>query len=145
MVNMELSFKELKKRDVVNISDGSSFGHIIDLTLDFPKGTLSSITVPGKRSGGFFGFCSRGKIRIDESNIIKIGGDVILVNLKCGETCSASVNLNPISPPRPPSPRPSPCPPSICNPCPPPPPRPPHSPYGDGDYGDEGRIDMTDY
>ena len=133
---MELSFKELKKRDVVNISDGSSFGHITDLELSFPKGVLTAIIVPGKRGGGVFGLFNRSKIRIDESNIIKIGGDVILVNIRCGETCATSVNLNPVKPtPRPPCP--SPCPP----PCPPPMPR------QAKDYAqpDEGRIDLGDY
>ena len=49
MVNMELSFKDLKKREVINLADGSSFGHITDLVLSFPKGNLVAIVVPGKR------------------------------------------------------------------------------------------------
>ena len=46
---MELSFKELKKREVVNVADGKSLGNITDLTLDFPKGVLTGIIVPGKK------------------------------------------------------------------------------------------------
>ena len=113
MVNMELSFKDLKKREVINLADGSSFGHITDLVLSFPKGNLVAIVVPGKRGGGIFGFFSRSSIRIEEKNIIKIGGDVILVNIRCGDSCSDSVNINPVKP----APQPRPC--SPVSPCPP--------------------------
>ena len=124
---MELTYGELKKRDVVNVSDGSSFGHICDVSLDFPSGKLSAIVVPAKRGGGFFGLFSRGKITIEQRNIIKIGGDVILVNVKCGDTCSSSVSINPLCPP-------------------PPPPRAvePREENGQNFYGNE-RIDLSDY
>lgn len=147
---MELTYGELKKRDVVNVSDGSSFGHICDVSLDFPSGKLSSIVVPAKRGGGFLGLFSRGKIIIDQRNIIKIGGDVILVNVKCGDTCASSVSINPLCPP----PRPSPCAPcSPCSPCAPPSPPPPPPPPRAGETGGEngqnfygaGRIDLSDY
>lgn len=153
MFCMELSFKELKKREVVNVADGSSFGHINDLELSFPEGKLTAIIVPTKKSGGFLGIFLRGKLRIDEKNIIKIGGDAILVNVKCGEACSSSVNVNPLCPPPPRPPRQpcSPC--SPCSPCPPPPPPPPPPrPRAEETFGesgqplyDLGRIDTSDY
>ena len=79
---MILSYKELKKRDVVNIADGRSFGKLTDLKLDFPCGNFKGIVVCDKKRCGLFNFWSKNEIYIDEKNIIKIGGDVILVNLK---------------------------------------------------------------
>lgn len=137
MVYMNLSFNDLKKREVINIADGTSFGHIVDLEISFPKGKLTAIIVPSKRGGGFFGFFDRGKLRIEESNIIKIGGDAILVNVKCGDACASSVNLNPLCPP---PPRPAPCPPpcgGCAPPCPP-------VPEPRGEMPDP-RIDYADY
>ena len=78
---MQLSFRELRKKDVINVSDGRCLGRIIDLTLSFPQGILTGITVPGRKSCGFRLF-DRNDIFIEENKILKIGGDVILVNLK---------------------------------------------------------------
>ncbi len=77
---MELSFKELSKREVVNVTDGKCLGHIVDLTLDFPKGIMSGITVPSKKSiFNCLGWYE--KIFIESYKIKKIGKDVILVDL----------------------------------------------------------------
>ena len=129
---MELTFKELKKRDVINIADGRCLGRITDLKLKFPQGVLTGIFVPGKRYRGLFWFLDKNTIFIDESKIVKIGGDVILVNLRRGDISSPpdipSVpedrprppKPSPPRPPYPPKPCPPPCPPQNCNPCVPP-------------------------
>lgn len=88
---MELSFNDLKKRDVVNVSDGKCYGKITDLTLSFPKGTLSGITVPGSKKNFITRLFDRNKMFIEEKKIIRIGNDVILVDLKCGDVCEPSV------------------------------------------------------
>ena len=86
---------------------------------------------------------SRGKIRIDQKNIIKIGGDVIIVNVRCGDACASSVNVNPLCPPPPRPPKP-PC--SPFAPCPPsPPPRPEPRADSEPNLYDLGRIDTSDY
>ena len=46
---MELTFNELKKRDVINIADGRCLGKITDLKLRFPEGRLVGNTVAGRR------------------------------------------------------------------------------------------------
>ena len=118
---MTLSFKELKKREVINVADGKSLGHICDLTLNFPSGTLAGISVPGRKSNCFLKFFDKCELFIEESKILKIGSDVILVNLKCADVCadSSSVNVNEKAKHCPPSH----CPPNPCaNPCPPKPP-----------------------
>ncbi|MBQ9485881.1 MAG: YlmC/YmxH family sporulation protein [Clostridia bacterium] len=124
---MILSYKELRKRDVVNMVDGRSFGKLTDLKLDFPCGNLKGIVVCDKKRGGLFNFWNKNEIYIDEKNIIKIGGDVILVNLKIvNEFTPAAVEVGQRgkekcvpSAPVPPCPAPKPCPPSV-PPCPPP-------------------------
>ena len=92
-MSMELSFSDLSKREVINVVDGRSFGKIKDLQLSFPQGKLVGIVVPGRRDGWFIRLFDRNKIYIPEQNIIKIGGDVILVNINCGEGCSPSSGI----------------------------------------------------
>lgn len=134
---MILSFKELKKRDVVNIADGRSFGKITDLKIDFPCATLKGIVVTDKKRGGIFGFWCKNEIFIDEKQIVRIGGDVILVNIKhCEAITPAVVDINAKNStggtvsnttavkcppcPKPEPPHVSPCNPPFPTPCPPP-------------------------
>lgn len=112
---MELTYNELKKRDVINVVDGRSLGSITDIRLKFPEGRLVGIYVPGRRTNFFSRIFDKTSIYIDESRIIKIGGDVILVNLKGGEDCSGRIEHGKGKKGCPP-PCPPPCPPS----CPPP-------------------------
>lgn len=91
---MELSYNELKKRDVINLVDGRCLGRITNLKLLFPEGKLVGISVPGKKICKILSFFDKSEIYIPERNIIKIGGDVILVDLSCGEACSKSVSVN---------------------------------------------------
>ena len=97
---MELKFSELRQRDVINVPDGRNLGRIIDLRIEFPKGELSGIVVPGHRQRKFFSCFNKSELYINSTNIIKIGGDVILVDIT---SCNHK------------KPRPQPCPP----PCPP--------------------------
>lgn len=92
---MELTYKELSKREVINITDGKSLGRITNLTLSFPGGKLAGISVNGKRQNCFLNLFSRSETFIPIQKILKIGSDVILVNLTCGDTCGESVNANP--------------------------------------------------
>ena len=137
---MELNYSELAKRDVINVADGSCLGRIIDLKLTFPEGVLAGIFVPGRRQHGFLKMFDKTRVYIEEDKIIKIGGDVILVDLRCADTCSPNVKVGKI-PPK-----------SDKKPCPPPPPHcsPCKKPCAEGidlsDICDEnGRIDFSDY
>ncbi len=131
---MELTYNELKKRDVINIVDGRSLGNITDLRLSFPKGVLLGIYVPGKKRSGLFSLFDKTSIYISEKQIIKIGGDVILVNLVSSEEKAEK-------PPFPP-----PCPPK-CSPCAPPCPPKREERGGEASiFGSfEGHIDTSDY
>ncbi len=102
---MKLTFKELKEREVINVTDGRSLGKIIDLTLDFPEGKLVGITVPGRNLSWFARIFDKSTLYIDVKQILKIGGDVILVKISCNE----NVYTTPKKRPKP----------SGCNPPPP--------------------------
>ena len=147
---MILSYKELRKRDVVNIADGRSFGKITDLKIEFPKATLKGIVVCERKRGGLLWFLCKHEIFIDESQIVRIGGDVILVNINhCAVTTPQVVEINSKSEksqngggnncppcPKPPSP---PFPPD----CPPNYPLPPNN--NGKCFGEDVRIDFDDY
>lgn len=104
---MELTFNELKKRDVINIADGKCLGRITDLKLKFPEGKLVGIFVPGRKTRRIFCLFDKSEMYIEEQKIIKIGGDVILVDIKCE---SSSSPIKPCPPQRPPYPPPCPAP-----------------------------------
>ena len=116
---MELTYKELAKRDVINIADGRCLGRIINIKFKFPQGVIVGIFVPARKNKGIFWFLDRSTLYIDVNKIVKIGGDVILVDIRCGETCAQNTPIgkptNPQPPPCPPKPTcPPPCPP-ICS------------------------------
>lgn len=90
---MELSFRELRRRDVINVADGRCLGRVSDVIFEFPKGNLTGIAVPEKKCKGILRYFDKSELYIDEKNIIKIGNDVILVNLKCGEVCAPNVRV----------------------------------------------------
>lgn len=78
---MELTFSDLSNKDVVNVVDGKNLGHVTDIKLSFPKGIMVGIIVPGKKTNFFTNIFCRTQIYIDRRNIVKIGGDAILVKL----------------------------------------------------------------
>ncbi len=127
---MELTFSELKKRDVINVPDGRCLGKMTDLTLSFPKGELAGIIVPGRKNKGILGLfkcLDKSQLFIGVERIIKIGGDVILVDIS---TC-----------------KPVHCPKPDKKPCQPPPKK--HDGEIDFDFTifpeNDGRIDQGDY
>ena len=74
---MELSYNELRKKEVVNTLDGKKLGRVCDLVFCYPENRILGFVVPGSRAFGF----KREEYFIDLKNIVKIGEDVILVNV----------------------------------------------------------------
>ncbi len=147
---MELSYKELAKRDVINIADGRCLGRIIDMKFKFPQGVIVGIYVPARKNKGIFWFLDKSKLYIDVSKIVKIGGDVILVDIKCGDSCAENTPIGKPQKPQPCPPQHNQCPPSPCSPCPPPCP-PNFNKKGQetldlsGIFDQNGNIDLDDY
>lgn len=73
---MELNFSELRAKEVVNTQDGRKLGRVCDIVLCYPENRWLGIVVPG----GKFSF-KKNELFIDLKNIVKIGEDVILVNV----------------------------------------------------------------
>lgn len=144
---MILSYNELRKREVVNIADGRSFGKITDLKLEFPRGILKGIVVNEGRKSGLIGLFCKNEIFIDEKNIVRIGGDVILVNIKnCAAITPSSVDVNGNSNQKAQKPASCvPCPP-VPPPCPPPPPVNPCAKItSDSLFSESENADFEDY
>ena len=123
---MNLTYKELAKRDVINVADGRCLGKIVDASFSFPQGVLTGIFVPLKRNG-FLSFLNKSNLFISVNKIIRIGGDVILVDIKCGDNCLPSTTVDNKQTDQIKSKKPCPPPCGACSPCPPPctPPCPP--------------------
>lgn len=102
---METSFLELKCKQVVNVVDGKTLGHIIDIVLDIKSCKVLGLIVPSPSSGWLSCFRSGKEIFIPFDCVCKIGVDVILVELY--------VNSGHIKPEPPPK---KPLPPNECKP-----------------------------
>ena len=82
---MELSFSELRAKEVINTVDGRKLGKVCDIVLCYPENRWLGIVAPN----GGFGF-KKNSVFIELRNIVKIGEDVILVNIglprkQCGK------------------------------------------------------------
>ena len=74
---MEINYSDLKKKEVVDISNGKNLGKINDLIIDSESGRILKIIVPGKKC-----FLNCEEFFIDYNCIVKIGDDAILYK-KC--------------------------------------------------------------
>ena len=94
---MELTFSELRAKEVINTQDGRKLGRVCDISLCYPENKWLGIIVPGGKSFG-----KKNNLFIELRNIVKIGEDVILVNVgmpkKSTDRCKGSVC--PPSPPQ---------------------------------------------
>ena len=79
---MEVTFCELRNKDVINVIDGKRLGHILDLRISV-AGKVLGIIVPGNKKI-FKSSAAADNIYIRWNNIVKIGEDAILVEL-CGD------------------------------------------------------------
>ncbi len=70
---------DLRLLDVINIGDGRRLGVVYDLDVDVETGEILSIILPGER--GLFGFARKPDIEIPWSRVVRVGVDVILVDL----------------------------------------------------------------
>lgn len=77
---MEISFCELRAKEVVNLHDGKQLGHILDLIIDTTCSRIIGIIVPCEKSFLTL-FKSSSNIFIPYHRICKIGKDVILVDI----------------------------------------------------------------
>ena len=122
---MELSFLNLKQKDVISVNDGKNLGRVSDIAVSFPENNWLGITVPGCKG---FRLTNKRELFIPVNSIVKVGDDTILVK----------TDKAPAPPPKDKCP-PPPCPP----PCPPPKPRQPQN-YSDN-FQNADRRDYGEY
>jgi len=83
---MDITFCELREKEVVNLADGKRLGRVQDLVME-QCGKVIGLIVPGEKK--LLKAVSRDEsIFITWRNIVKIGDDVILVELNGVITCS---------------------------------------------------------
>ena len=75
---MELSFSELKRKDVINTADGKKLGRICDIVFCYPENKILGFVVP---CGSLF---KKEEYFIHLKCVACIGFDVILVNVGTG-------------------------------------------------------------
>lgn len=75
-----VKISDLRMREVVNVLDGKKLGNITDIELDLEGGRVVAFILPG-RLRGFSVFAKREEIVIPWEKIVRIGRDVILVEL----------------------------------------------------------------
>lgn len=94
----ELSFCELRAKEVVNSVDGRRLGRIIDIVFSSGSGEISGIIVPYNRKVMFF---KSRDVFIPWECVSKIGEDVIIVELNdfCGKPSKKNETLR-CSPPQ---------------------------------------------
>jgi len=85
---MDISFCNLRNKDVVNICDGKNLGNITDLIFDSTCGRVLGLIVPANNKSLFNIFKSNNEIFIPYNRICKIGKDIILVDIIMQQNCS---------------------------------------------------------
>lgn len=79
-----ISSRELKNKEIINMSSGKSMGFVSDIEINLDKARIDALIVPGQRS--FLGmFAKNEEIEIKWKDVKIIGEDVILVNLPATE------------------------------------------------------------
>lgn len=74
-------YSELRYKEVIDVHTGIRLGYICDLEFDDREGQLVSLVTPGKTK--FFGLFGReDDYVLPWGCIVKIGGDIILVEAK---------------------------------------------------------------
>lgn len=71
--------QDLQSKDVVNVVDGSKLGKVTDLEIDSASGKIVSVIVNNNSRFINF-FTGNNQITIKWDQIVKIGGEVIIVN-----------------------------------------------------------------
>lgn len=72
---MDISYNELKSKEIINLADGKKLGHVIDVIFDSVNGKVRGIIVPGEKKI----FRKSEDIFIPLEKVRKIGDDVVLI------------------------------------------------------------------
>ena len=90
---MQISFCELRAKEVINVYNGKRLGNIVDMIIDTSCARVLGIVVPNC-DAKFSLFKSSSDVFIPYNNIVKIGKDVILVDLSNINTLEKKTEKN---------------------------------------------------
>ncbi len=76
---MDITFCELRAKDVINMNDGKNYGHIIDISIN-GTGQILGLILPSEK-GMFRAVVNGNSLFIPWRSICRIGDDAILVNI----------------------------------------------------------------
>jgi len=79
---MDITFCELRNKEVVNVGDGKKLGRIIDLSMT-TNGQVLGLILPSEKST-FKTVVNATSIFVPWRCICKIGDDIILINMQNG-------------------------------------------------------------
>jgi len=77
---MKITFCELRAKEVINVFNGKRLGNIVDMVIDTRSAKVLGIVVPNYENK-FRLFKNGNDLFIPYCNIVKIGKDVILVDI----------------------------------------------------------------
>ena len=86
---MELTFSQLRAKEVINTQDGKKLGKVCDVVLTTPDNRWIGIVAPCGKGWGW----KKNGVFIDLKCIVKIGEDVILVNIGLPQKCGTKRSL----------------------------------------------------
>ncbi len=81
-----VKLSDLRTREVINVLDGKRLGNITDIELDIDRGRVIALLLPGTTKGWSV-FARHEEIVVPWNNIVRIGRDVILVELSGFDDC----------------------------------------------------------
>ena len=78
---MDISFNDLKNKEIINLCDGSRMGHIVDVIFSSETGKVTGIIAPGEKHF----FKKTAELFIPIEKVRRIGDDVILIRFEVSE------------------------------------------------------------
>ena len=95
---MQLTFSQLRTKEVVNTQDGRKLGKVCDVVLCHPENRWVGIVAPNGKSWN----PKKNGLFIDFRHVVKIGEDVILVNVGPAQAKGGKTPPSACPPPCPP-------------------------------------------
>lgn len=78
---MDISFNDLRNKEIINLCDGSKMGHIVDMIFSSENGRICGIVAPGEKRL----FKKADEIFIPIEKVRRIGDDVILIRYEISD------------------------------------------------------------
>ena len=85
---MEISYNDLKSKELVNLNDGSKMGRVVDILFESDSGKVMGLVAPGEKKF----FRKNDEIFIPLEKIRRIGDDVILVRFDASDAYFSGIN-----------------------------------------------------